>query len=282
MKNKITIISVLAIAVMTLMFVSQSPLVNKSFGIEQKAQAQSQIPPQILYDQMFRLVISFRKKAEIQHLTGEKATTLTNYFKEEVRLTDQENEILQQVAIQFIQQAYPVDDQATVLIEQIRESFPNVEQIAAPKELTDLQTQRNALALYYRNRLSELLGGAKFGEFDTFMQGGFAAGFQSFSLPGSSTDDEVAPQIPIIYGDSVVQYNSAGRFVQGYSLSYMNYEAGLNWHPAVQGDLYRTDMPEPGLDSGYNRGSGSTVAAEVFLFSYNYVDDDTRSMAAAS
>ncbi len=67
MKNKITIVLVLVIAVMTLIFSSQSPLANK-FGIEQKAQAQSspQIPPQILYDQMFCLVISFRKKAEIQ------------------------------------------------------------------------------------------------------------------------------------------------------------------------------------------------------------------------
>jgi len=278
MKNKITIISVLVIALMTLVFSSQSPLADKSFGIEQKVQAQSayQIPPQILYDQMFRLVISFRKQAEIQQLTGERVTTLTNHFKDEAQLTDRENEILQQAALEFLQQVQPLDDQAIVLIAQVREANPDAQQIAPPQELTDLQQQRNALALSYRNLLSERLGGAAFGEFDNFMQGSFAAGFQS-SSPSSEglTYIADAPQIPIIYGDSVVQFNSAGRYVEGYSLSYMNYEAGLNFHPAVQGDLYRTDMPEPGLASGYKTGYGSTIAAEVFLFSANYVEGKT-------
>lgn len=81
MKNKITIILVLAIAGMTLMFVSQSSLVNKSFGIEQKAQAQSQIPPEILYDQMFCLVISFRKKSGNTTVNGQKSYDVNKLFQ---------------------------------------------------------------------------------------------------------------------------------------------------------------------------------------------------------
>lgn len=55
----------------------------------------------------------------------------------------------------------------------------------------------------------------------------------------------------------------------------MDYWAGLYYDPAVQGDLYRTDIPEPGLDSGYDEGYADIIDAEVYLFSTNYVEGKT-------
>jgi len=275
-KNTITIILVLAVTVMTLTFGSQSPLTKELFDFEANAESVSQIPNHILYDQVFRLVISFKRKAEIQQLQSERVTTFPGYFKEEARLTEQENKILQQVALEFLQEAQPVDDQAAVSIEQLRQTSPDEQQISPPLQLTDLQQQRNALVLHYRDRLNQLLGSGRFGEFDNFVRGSFASGFQAIqdsSAPQMNPATEAA--IPIIYGGSITGYSSAGRYVEGYAFSYMNYEAGLNFHPAIQGDLYRTDMPEPGLDSRYSTGYGSITAAEVFLFSANYVEGKT-------
>lgn len=80
---------------------------------------------------------------------------------------------------------------------------------------------------------------------------------------------------PIIYGYVLTKLNPTTRTVEGFGRSTMNYEAGLNWHPAVQGDLYRTDMPEPGFDSRYATGYSSNVPAQVFLFTSNYVEGKT-------
>ncbi len=186
-KNTIAIVLVLTIAVTALAFGSQSPLTAGLFNFTPKAKAQSgsQIPTHILYDQMFRLTVSFRRKAEIQRLKGGRVTSLPDYFKEEAKLTDEQNEILQRVAIEFIQEVQPVDDQATVLISQIREAFPDgvvpdgQEVPPPPPELANLQNQRNSAALARRDQLEELFGKDKFTEFDKFIQGGFAANFQA-------------------------------------------------------------------------------------------------------
>ena len=186
-KNTITIALVLAVAVTALAFGSQSPSTSGLFNFTPKVKAQSgsQIPTHILYDQMFRLTVSFRRKAEIQRLKGERVTSLPDYFKEEAKLTDEQNEILQRVAIEFIQEVQPVDDRARVLISQIREAFPDgvvpdgQEVPPPPPELANLQNQRNSAALARRSQLEELFGKNKFTEFDNFIQGGFAANFQA-------------------------------------------------------------------------------------------------------
>lgn len=179
---------VLAVAISAIVFASQPELTGSLFSSKANAQASSQIPSHILYDQVFRLTISFRRKAEIQQLTGETVTSLPNYFKEEAQLTEQENEILQQVALEFLQEMQPVDDRAVVLIAEAWEAFPDGvvpegQNVSQPPELFGLQEQRNALALRYRDRLNDLFGSKRFGKFDVFVQGDFASKFQSIQTP---------------------------------------------------------------------------------------------------
>jgi hypothetical protein len=189
-KNTITIVLVLAVVVLTLAFGSQSPSVRKwlSFAPQARAQSASQIPSNALYDMMFRTIISFRRKAEIQILKGESAPSLHNYFKAEAGLTDRENEVLQQVAIEFLQEVQPLDDQAIRLIAQYKRAFSEGEIPAGqevpkpPQELAPLQEQREALVWRYRDRLREMLGEDRFGEFDNFVQGTFAVNFRSIEV----------------------------------------------------------------------------------------------------
>lgn len=86
---------------------------------------------------------------------------------------------------------------------------------------------------------------------------------------------QTCPAGGTIYGGSLTTLHSAGRYVEGYAISYLDYAAGLCYHPSVRGDLVRTDIPEPGLAGGDANGVSSFVAAQVFLSSNNYVEGKT-------
>ena len=182
-RNSMTIILVLAIAVTTLAFGSQSQVTRNWFGFE--PQANANIPDHILYDRLFRMIISFKRKAESQTISGEKAIGLTNYFKNRANLNDEENRILQSVALEYIQELAPIDAQARTIITQTRQTFPNSvvpREQPPPAELVNLQEQRNALALRYRDQLQYALGADGFAKFDEFVQRDFASRFQAIPL----------------------------------------------------------------------------------------------------
>jgi hypothetical protein len=86
MKTKVKIIAflVLVMAVMITVLTNKSQFWSNFFRPESKVSGQnnSQIPSSILYDQLFRLVVKFQAKAEIQKLTGENVTSLKDYFKD--------------------------------------------------------------------------------------------------------------------------------------------------------------------------------------------------------
>src|SRR5258708_39881161 len=75
-----------------------------------------------------------------------------------------------------------------------------------------------------------------------------------------------------IYYYADVHYDSSSRSVDGFTYTSLDYYAGQYYDPAVLGELYRTDMNESPLDSGYNVGYADVFDAEVYLFSTNYVE----------
>lgn len=167
MKTKVKIITflVLVIAVMVTVLTNKSQFWGNFFRLESTVRGQntSQISSSILYDQLFRLVVKFQAKAEIQKLTGENVTALKDYFKDSAKLSDSQNQILLQTASEYIQAVEPIDAQAREIISQFRQQFQdgwiNEGQQAPPPppELETLQEQRNALALTYRDNLKNLL-----------------------------------------------------------------------------------------------------------------------------
>lgn len=96
----------------------------------------------------------------------------------------------------------------------------------------------------------------------------------SLGLIISEAHGQLPPCVPgggCLYGGSVTTINSSTQRVEGYAISYLNYQAGLMYHPAVEGWLYRTDISAIDLDYRYNRGYSSTTSAQVFLSTNNYV-----------
>ena len=100
-KNTTTIALVLAVAVIALVFGSLSLFTD----VEQKTMAQSEtseVPEQVLYDQVFQLTVAFNAQEESQKAKGEPVTVFATYFKDKTQLTELENQILLKVASEFI------------------------------------------------------------------------------------------------------------------------------------------------------------------------------------
>jgi hypothetical protein len=143
------------------------------------------VPDYVLWESVFRLDLSFRRKALDQKLSGETATDLKTYFKDEIGLTPEQDTILRETAIEYLGALQPINAQAVDLIAVLRKSFPDgwvrdgQEAPPPPQALLDLQGKRNALALTYRDRLANRLGSKAFEQFDDFVKGKFAKNFQS-------------------------------------------------------------------------------------------------------
>lgn len=143
------------------------------------------LPDHVLYESLFRMDLSFRRKSLEQELTGKPVTSLKVYFKENANLTDQEDETLRQTAIEFAQEIRPIDTRAQRMIAKIREQFlygevpEGGEVTPPPRELADLQDQRNVVVLRYRDKLLDLLGKDGSKKLDRFVRSDFAMNFQA-------------------------------------------------------------------------------------------------------
>jgi hypothetical protein len=155
---------------------------------------QNEIPEYILYERVFRLAIEFDSLAKSQEAKGETVTQFRTYFKDEAKLTSQDDEFLLQTAKQYYQETQFVDAQAEVIIEQLRQQHPvgllsEGELIKPSPELLQLQEQRNKLALLYRDKLKDLLGEANFNEFNSYVKGSFASGVKLMPVPTTQNTD---------------------------------------------------------------------------------------------
>jgi hypothetical protein len=175
-KNPITITLILIVAVTTLAFGSQLQIAKNLFGFE--SQANAQLPSHILYDRFFRMTASLKRKSETQGADNEKTLGTKNYFKKRANIDDAQDQILQNLAHEYIRELTPIENQAKAIIAQKRREFPNgvvPRDQPPPPALVNLQEQRNALALQFRDRLKESLGAEGFDKFDTFINGNFAS-----------------------------------------------------------------------------------------------------------
>jgi len=87
-------------------------------------------------------------------------------------------------------------------------------------------------------------------------------------------------QAQTAYGYSEVGYNSAARYVYGYSATWTDYHAAWYYDPEVQGGLYRLPEVEIPLAQGRHvgfsdPGNGYQIAAEVYNESGAYAHNTT-------
>jgi len=162
----------------------------------------AEVPEYVLYEQTFRLIVTFRKKAEEQKAMSEEVTPLADYFQNEAKLNDEQTSQLQDIASKFVEELAVIDAQAKVIIENIRARIPKGQPtidkklLEPPDELKALQKKREELALNYRDRLRDLFGEEQFQKFGNFMQQKMASSIKAIPVSSDSlrSADEFNPQ----------------------------------------------------------------------------------------
>lgn len=138
-----------------------------------KKQART-IPPQAVYFQLFRQIAVLEAKAV------ESPTNAGQYravYRNLAGLTDTQNAVLLKTAVDCTRQVDTLDARAKTLIASFRAQFPNGQIPQGktlpppPPELLQLQKDRDATILRFRDQLRTAFGEATFTRFDSFVQG---------------------------------------------------------------------------------------------------------------
>ena len=195
-KKLLTLVIALTISTSAIVYGSQTQFSYPLFGFVSNLFEQAEptnIPDHVLYDKLFRMVFVLKNKAESGTESSERIIGLTNYFKNRANLNDDENKILQETAVKYIDELTPIDDQARAIIVQVRQGIANgtiKRSDPPPPELFSLQEQKNQLALQYRNRLQASLGATRFVDFDNFIHNNFASNMQAIPHSSINYDQE--------------------------------------------------------------------------------------------
>ncbi|MBI4751815.1 MAG: hypothetical protein HY774_25305 [Acidobacteria bacterium] len=138
-----------------------------------KKQTQT-IPSQAVYFQLFRQVAALEAKAVESPANADKYRAV---YRNLAGLTDAQNAVLLKTAVDCTRQVNSLDARAKTIIASFRAQFPNGQVPQGktlpppPPELLQLQKDRDATILRFRDQLRTAFGEAAFARFDAFVQG---------------------------------------------------------------------------------------------------------------
>ena len=150
-------------------------LPNESAKItDEKNNAAAAVPDEIVYFILFNHLVGLKAQAEKESLAGKKPINYLELYKQQANLDDYQSQFLFQTADDCINAIKPINEEAKRLIDEARANFPDGKLNSPedlpppPKELEDLQKQKNQTVLNYKGILENYLGAVKFAEFDQF------------------------------------------------------------------------------------------------------------------
>ncbi len=136
-----------------------------------------EVSDEIVYFILFNHLVGLKQQAQQETTEGETPVNYIELYKEQAFLTDEQSQFLFQNAQDCIDAVKPIDTQAKDIITRARADYPNGELRSPddvpvmPRELNDLQEQKNQTILNYRDVLKNFLGESKFAQFDEFARG---------------------------------------------------------------------------------------------------------------
>lgn len=136
----------------------------------------SEIPDDVIYGDLFLRVARFVHKAESAEKVGKSRPNLRHLVRKQAGLTEEEGQLLEQIALQCERDVAVYDLKAKGIIERFRATHPyrmstkrtSVE--APPSELRSLWSQRASAILLGRERLRSALGEASFSTLDRYQR----------------------------------------------------------------------------------------------------------------
>jgi hypothetical protein len=144
--------------------------------IERRSNNENQVvPDEILYFILFNHLVGLQEQSEKARTMGKSFDHL-KVFREEANLDVSQSVFLFQNAQDCLDALKPIDDRARQIIQDARTKFPTGE-ISSPEnlppppsELKQLQEEKNAVVVRYRNAIKSYLGDLKFLELEQFVK----------------------------------------------------------------------------------------------------------------
>lgn len=157
-----------------------------------------EVPEHVAYRHLFHHAYLMSEKADKEERQGksEAASTLRSIFKSEAELNDEQARIFNEVAAECEREVKEQDKKAKVIIDAFRAQYPggevpNGEPLPPPSpELAQMQLERNAIILRFRDRLRAALGEEEFSRFKRFVKERIAPNIRLMSpgeLPSART-----------------------------------------------------------------------------------------------
>ena len=134
------------------------------------------IPEHVMYRQLYHDVVVLNERADEMERHGQSVLSLRSVYKRRAELTEDQAQVLYEIALNCEQQVKQQDAKARVIIDNYKRRYPDgrvpAGEIPAPPspELAGMQAERNAIILRSRDRLHNAFGEAEFRRFTVFLE----------------------------------------------------------------------------------------------------------------
>ncbi|MGI8997648.1 MAG: hypothetical protein ACR2GW_13375 [Pyrinomonadaceae bacterium] len=138
------------------------------------------LQPHLTYGVLFRVVVAFKKQAELREQQGLSGLALRTHFSRQAGLNETEAQALTRIAEGSGPAIAALDQAAKLIIDAARARHPGGRLLlgetlpAPPPQLGELEQQRKTAILQAREQLRLALGDEAFRRFDEFVQQDFA------------------------------------------------------------------------------------------------------------
>lgn len=145
-----------------------------------------EVPESVLWSVIFSLPQRLDAAAEKARGVGEDDSLWSHYFVRQARISPVSSQLLRETSARFSDEVAPIDQQATLVVRQLREKNPqpssnpdvSIPEVSAiPDELKSLQNQKDEITLRHRDSFRGAIGEEEFAKFSEFLTNEFAKGF---------------------------------------------------------------------------------------------------------
>jgi hypothetical protein len=168
-------------------FENKTPLPPPA-GTEKTTPAQ-EAPPTVLWHMIFSLSRMTERQAERMNQQGRSGEAWSRYFIKRGALTAENEKVFKETAEAYLRELEPIDRRAKEVTAAMRARYPKglikdpKDMPQPPAELGELQKQKDALALRYRDSFKNAVSREAFDKFNAFLTNDFAKGVSAVSYP---------------------------------------------------------------------------------------------------
>ncbi len=159
---------------------------------EKKSPDNENVPDRIIYFILFNHLVGLKQESEKELTEGKTPLDYYALYKKEANLDDAQNQFLFQTAQDCLNAIKPIDEKARKIINASQAEIKSPEDLPPPpKELSELQQQKDETILRYRDVLKTFLSDEKFVEFNQLMRNKIAPQVTDLSKKNVAEKGEV-------------------------------------------------------------------------------------------